>query len=149
LFFLALRSRHRVVYGFQARTAKWSPGVFVFDHSVTKQCFWFRLLLSCALGVGLSYHFTTVFLFARAHHLKNGLEVPLHWLMFFFGAGLDTLSHSRVLVGLLGYLVCTYKHTAAQEHGVPKPSITEDPILRLSDHELDYPLIVVFRNSRL
>jgi hypothetical protein len=89
------------------------------------------------------------FLFARAHHLKNGLEVPLHWLMFFFGAGLDTLSHSRVLVGLLGYLVCTYKHTAAQEHGVPKPSTTEDPILRLSDHELDYPLIVVFRNSRL
>ncbi|KAF1921251.1 hypothetical protein BDU57DRAFT_43877 [Ampelomyces quisqualis] len=39
-----------------------SPGVPVFDHSVTKQCFWFWLLLSYASGVGVSYHLTTYFL---------------------------------------------------------------------------------------
>jgi len=40
-------------------------------------------------------------------------------------------------------------NTVAQEHGIPKTSATEDSILRLPDHELDYPLIVAFRSSRL
>jgi len=108
LFLLALRSRHRVVYGFQARTAKWFPPAFC----LRLQCHNAMFLVSVAVaqrhGRWFQLPLYDCFLFARAHHLKNGLEVPLHLLMFFLGAGLDTQSHSRVLVGVLGYPLCTY-----------------------------------------
>jgi len=125
------------------------PRRFVFDYSVTTQCFWFRLLLPNAMGVGFSSHFTTVF-FSRAR------ASPQEW----FGGSpalVNVLLRSwcRHTEPLPGPRRCSripsvhLLNTVAQEHGIPKTSATEDSILRLPDHELDYPLIVAFRSSRL
>jgi hypothetical protein len=105
---------------FQARTAKLgSPAFSLFDHRVTKQCSCSRLLLLRFGRLASSSPLRLFFLLrASPQEWFRGPPAPVNVLSS--ELGLDTLSHSWILVGL------DVRHLPAQDYGGDKTCLTSE-----------------------